>query len=830
MNIINYRCDMKTSGTLTKTIESCLRRFVKKSAMLLSMVVWITAFIYQTTLNADQAKISVNPNNRLHQVSPMLWGIFFEDINLSADGGIYPELVRNRSFEDSSDKPDHWQIKAPNNVKINSTIDTSRPINHINRRSLKIEVPQKPDSKIYIENRGYWGMAVEQGKDYEFSLYARAVDDFNGKLGIEICDSNQSPIVTGEITGIGGDWKKFSLILKSTKTEPKAFLRLSFQSSGVLWLDMVSLMPRETWKNHGLRKDLCEMLDGLKPAFVRFPGGCWVEGDDLEHSYRWKNTIGKIEHRKPLWNLWQYYATHGLGFHEYLQMCEDLGAEPLFVINCGMSHREVVPMDQMGQWVQDALDAIEYANGPTNTIWGGLRALNGHPAPFNLKYIEIGNENGGPAYNERYALFYDAIKSRCPEIKLVANVWGGVPNSRPLEIIDEHYYSGPEFFIKEAERYDRYDRNGPKVYVGEYAVTEGCGQGNLRGAIGEAAFMIGMERNSDVVIMASYAPLFANVNYKRWNPDLINFDSSRVYGLPSYYVQQLFSQNRGSVVLECSVESPTLSENPGKGKIGLGTWLTSAEFKDIKVVKGDKVLFESDFSSNLNGWQAISGKWSVNNAACYQSEIIENAQIHAGDVSWSDYSITLKARKISGSEGFLIMFNVLDDKNWTWWNIGGWGNKEHGIEFCKNGGKSSVGQHKPGFIETGKWYDIRIDINGQNIKCWLDGQLIHDVDYPRVRSLLASAVLNQPSNELILKVVNAAFTNVTSEINLNSARLASKKVKHIVLTGDPLAENSLEKPYNVIPKENELEITGHVFEYSFPGNSLSIFKLKLSEN
>jgi alpha-L-arabinofuranosidase len=235
-----------------------------------------------------------------------------------------------------------------------------------------------------------------------------------------------------------------------------------------------------------------------------------VEGDDMAHMYRWKETIGDIACRKPLFNIWGYSATHGLGYHEYLQLSEDLGAEPLFCINTGMSHREVVPLDQMGPWVQDALDAIEYANGPTNSIWGGLRAQNGHPEPFHMKYLEIGNENGGPAYHERWELFYGAIKAKHPGIQLIANVWGGYPTTLMPDVIDEHYYNNPEFFIQQAHKYDTYKRDGPKVFVGEYAVTQGTGQGNLRGAIGEAAFMTGLERNSDVVIMASYAPLFVN--------------------------------------------------------------------------------------------------------------------------------------------------------------------------------------------------------------------------------------------------------------------------------------------------------------------------------
>jgi alpha-L-arabinofuranosidase len=447
---------------------------------------------------------------------------------------------------------------------------------------------------------------------------------------------------------------------------------------------MVSLMPTKTWQNHGFRPDLAESIAALKPAFLRFPGGCWVEGDNMAHMYNWKKTIGNVDARTPLYNIWQYHATHGIGYHEYLQMAEDLGAEPLFCINAGMSHRENVPMDLMPLWVQDALDAIEYANGPTNSIWGGLRARNGHPAPFNLKYLEIGNENGHAAYRERWPLFVKAIKAKYPEIQLIANHWaGGYPTQPMPEIVDEHYYNTPEWFMRNAHHYDSYDRNGPKIFVGEYAVTRNTGKGNLRGAIGEAAFMTGMERNSDVVIMAAYAPLFCNANHKRWPVNLINFDSSRWFGIPSYYVQKMFAENRGDVTLPTKVEAPLAEEPPPAGCIGVGTWNTSAEFKDIQVTAPDgKILFRSDFSKNHERWRPLGdGKWFVQDGALRQTAEREFVRALAGDRSWTDYTLSLKARKISGREGFLILFHIGQDEDRTWWNLGGWNNTQHAIEL-----------------------------------------------------------------------------------------------------------------------------------------------------
>jgi alpha-L-arabinofuranosidase len=602
-------------------------------------------------------------------------------------------------------------------------------------------------------------------------------------------------------------------------------------AKGTVWLDMVSLFPMKTWKDrrNGLRPDLAGMLAGLRPSFVRFPGGCWVEGHDLKQAYRWKETIGDVSQRRNQWNLWQYYSTHGLGYLEYLILCEDLGAEPLFVINCGMSHTEVAPMDQMGQFIQDALDAIEYANGPTNSVWGALRARHGHPQPFHLKYVEIGNENGGPAYHERYAGMYQAIKARYPAINLVADEWGGVPTNAPVDIVDEHYYNTPEFFIQQAERYDRYDRRGPKIYVGEYAVTQGCGQGNLRAAVGEAAFMTGMERNSDVVIMASYAPLFVNVNYRKWNPDLIDFDSARVYGIPSYYVQQMFSQHRGDVVLPVTIELPPEgAPEPPRGRIGLGTWVTQAEYKDAQVTQGDRVLYTADFAQGASDWKAIRGQWKAEEGVYRQTSNAENVQAHAGDPGWSEYTYSLKARKLGGAEGFLVMFHVKDAQNWVWWNLGGWGNREHALELCQGGGKSILGNRVAGRIETGRWYDLRVELKGQNIKCHLDGKLVHDVSYPRLKPLYASATLTQAAKTVILKAVNVSKGELTARINLGSAaRLDSSAEVILLSSASPQDENSLEQPAKVAPVTRKVDVANGSARLALPGNSVAVCRFKL---
>ena len=774
-------------------------------------------------LRAAPATLAVEVDKPGHAISPTLYGIFFEDINCSADGGIYAEMVRNRSFEDSN-KPDWWEAVGNGPVNCELAVDSTQPVSTKNPHSLRVAIGKPGNGRAGVANNGYWGMGLAKGQTYALSLFARGGEGFAGPLTISLEGSEGTVYAQKSIQSLTPNWKRYQLTLKANATDPKARLAITATQPGTFWLDMVSLFPKRTWKNrpNGLRPDLAEMLAGLKPGFVRFPGGCWVEGDTMSLAYRWKQTIGDPSERRTQYNLWQYQATHGVGFHEYLQMCEDLGAEPLFVINCGMSHKEVVPLDKMGEFVQDALDAIEYANGPFTSACGAVRAKNGHPAPFNLKYMEIGNENGGNAYNERYGLFYDAIKAKYPQMHLVADEWSGRPTNRPIEIVDEHYYSTPEFFIANAGKYDSYDRAGRKVYVGEYAVTQGCGQGNLRAAVGEAAFMTGMERNSDVVLLASYAPLFANVHYKKWNPDLIDFDSSRVYGIPSYYVQQMFSANRGDVVLPVTVTAPEVVPAPRSGAIGVGTWRTQAEFKDIKVTRGNETLFTCDFADGTKGWRLHGGDWTVEGGALQQKALAENIRAFAGDKSWDNYTYSLKARKLGGAEGFLIPFLIKDEEAKAWWNIGGWGNTRHAIEL-----DGISGHDVEGSIETGKWYDIRIEVQGANVKCFLDGKLIHDASYQATKPLYAVASLAKRANEVILKVVNVSAADLETDLQLEGAKILPAATAIVLASDKPEDENTLEQPTRVKPVTRKLNDAGTAFRHTFPANSVTVLRLKL---
>jgi len=780
--------------------------------------------------HAQSPKITVDVAHPGHAISPMLWGVFFEDINLSADGGLYPELVRNRSFEGAS-QLDDWRFSSagPGRSEVSIVTGDGRakppvpPLNAFNRKSLRV----KAEGAFTLQNDGYWGMNLVAGDSYILKLALRG-EKYDGKLTATLLSGAGPVLASGTLSSPGKDWNYQTLVLTASGSDPKAKLEISGEGKGVLFLDMISLMPRKTWNDHGLRPDLAESVAALQPGFLRFPGGCWVEGEDLEHMYRWKKTVGAIDVREPLWNIWKYDATHGLGYHEYLQLAEDLGSEPLFCVNVGMSHREVVPMARMNEWVQDALDAIEYANGPTNSLWGGMRARAGHPAPFRLKYLEVGNENGGAAYRERWPLFVEAIHARYPEIQFIANHWqGGYPSAPRADIVDEHFYDTPEWFMRHATHFDTYDRTGPKIFVGEYAVTKNCGLGNLRGAIGEAAFMTGLERNSDHVVMASYAPLLVNLNHRAWNPDLINFDSARWYGLPSYHVQKMFAENRGDVSLPTTVESPLTQGAVQGGMIGVGTWNTAAEFKDIRVTAPDGgVLFESDFSNGAKGWRLLGAgaDWKVQDGALRQSAEKEFLRALAGKRDWTDYTLTLKARKLSGAEGFLVLFRIGGNEDRTWWNLGGWGNTADGIEA------DGTMDSKPGHIETGRWYDLRVVVRGRNVKCYLDGGLVHDVNYGgggKIASLYGVAATDRKSGDLIVKVVNASAEPLETEVDLSGAiHLTGQGTARVLTSASGADENSLQEPMKVSPKTEPIRFTGATLRRSFPGNSFTVLRLK----
>jgi alpha-N-arabinofuranosidase len=432
----------------------------------------------------------------------------------------------------------------------------------------------KPGNRAGVWNKGFWGMNLQMGETYNVSFYART----SGNKKMDVTVSLESPngkhiYASKKVSGVGGDWQKYECSFMSEQTDNMGRLSLTINQADSLWLDVVSMFPEKTYNHqkNGLRVDMMEKLADLKPAFIRFPGGAIVGGMNLDNRIQWKNSIGDIAHRKGTMNLWGYYTTNGLGYHEYLQMCEDLDADALWVCNPGFSDNyriaEYCKPDEVQFYVQEALDALEYALGPVTSEWGAKRAANGHSTPFPLKYIEIGNEAIGEIYRTNYKQFYDAIRLKYPQVKIICNyksIKDGV-----VEIKDDHKYGTPEEFIRDFNQYDKTDRKGPEIYVGEYGCTHNVGQGNLAGALAEAVYLMGLEKNSDIVTMSSYAPLFFHVNDNAWPVNMIGFDNQTVFGRTSYWVNYMLAQNRPDVILNVQAvdSSKTLFCTAGFDKI-----------------------------------------------------------------------------------------------------------------------------------------------------------------------------------------------------------------------------------------------------------------------
>jgi alpha-L-arabinofuranosidase len=532
------------------------------------------------------------------KINPAMWGIFFEDINFGADGGLYAELVKNGSFA-FPEPLMGWLKISPSLAKGELTVRADDPLTPGNPHYLRIY--SEGSAPFGISNTGFRRMGIDHTETYHFSIELRGMAG-TPTLKVQLVAADGSILDSQPLQQFAAGWKSYSVALHPAESDWGARLNILMEGKGTVDVDKVSLFPEHTWKSRpgGLRADMAQILADLKPGFLRFPGGCIVEGSDLSKRYQWKNTIGPVADRRLLINRWNYEFVHrptpdyfqsfGLGFYEFFQLCEDIGAQPLPILNCGMACQfnsgELCPMDQLEPFIQDALDLIEFANGPATSPWGAKRAAMGHSEPFHMKMLGIGNEQWGPQYIERLARFSKALKTQHPEISLVVSA-GPLPDDERFhylwpkfrelnaDIVDEHCYANPAWFFNNVNRYDHYDRNGPKVFFGEYAaqsvaMVSAKNRNNLECALAEAAFMTGLERNADVVRMASYAPLFGNADAWQWTPNLIWVDNHRIYGTPNYYAQQLFSRNRGDVVL------PIFNDEPA------GTHLFASAVRDDK--------------------------------------------------------------------------------------------------------------------------------------------------------------------------------------------------------------------------------------------------------
>lgn len=559
----------------------------------------VLALAAGSALQAQTNELVIQAGKPGAEIQPTMYGLFFEDINYAADGGLYAELVKNRSFE----FPQHfmgWKTFGKVSLKDDGPFER-------NPHYVRLAYAGHPHKQTGLDNEGFFGIGIKKGAEYRFSVWARVAEgETPAKIRVELADTKsmneQQAFVAADVTVDSKEWKKYQVILKPEVTNPKAILRIFLASRQTVDLEHISLFPVDTWQGHenGLRKDLVQALADIKPGVFRFPGGCIVEGTDIASRYDWKKSVGMVENRPLNENRWQYtfphrffpdyYQSYGLGFYEFFQLSEEIGAEPLPVLSCGLACQfqnpnmdAHVPLCDLESYIQDALDLIEFANGAVDTPWGKIRADMGHPAPFNLKLIGIGNEQWGKEYPEHLEPFVKAIRKKYPDIKIVGSsgpdsegeqfdyLWPEM-KSLKADLVDEHFYRPEAWFLSEGARYDNYDRKGPKVFAGEYACHgKGKKWNHFHASLLEAAFMTGLERNADIVHMATYAPLFAHVEGWQWRPDMIWFDNLNSVCTVSYYVQQLFATHKGTNVL-----SLTMNKKPVTGAEGQNGLFASA--------------------------------------------------------------------------------------------------------------------------------------------------------------------------------------------------------------------------------------------------------------
>ncbi|MBT2513797.1 alpha-L-arabinofuranosidase C-terminal domain-containing protein [Arthrobacter sp. ISL-30] len=804
-------------------------------------------------LNASAAPldrtITVNLDQKGPDIASTMYGGFYEDINQGADGGIYAELIQNRSFEfNSGDNRSFtpltaWEVLQRGSTGTARVVNDDERLNENNRNYLQVDATAAGvGAGVGVRNSGWnGGQNLEKGRKYDYSVWARTSNPGGTTLAVSLETAEGSTLDSTSIKVKSDTWTKYTVTLSPKSSAQLGRVVTLAQGTGTARMDMISLFPQDTWNGrpNGLRRDIAEKVADLNPGFLRFPGGCIVNTGSYDsysapnytraRTYQWKETIGPVEQRPANRNFWGYNQTYGLGYMEYFQWAEDLGAVPVPVVPVGVTgcgDNKMTP-DQatLDRYIQDTLDLIEFANGDGSTEWGAKRIEYGHPAPYNLTRIGLGNEEYKPEFKAYFTQFYNAVRAAHPEIEIIGNTgpFSQGPEFEDLsrfnaavgvDYVDEHYYNDPSWFLNNNHRYDSYDRNSYKMFLGEYA-SRGNKPAN---ALAEASYMTGLERNADVVQMASYAPLIANEANVQWRPDMIFFNGNSVSTTPNYEVQKLFMNNVGNSVVPTTQTNP-VQVAPISGSIGLSTWATAAKYDDVQVTGADGTgLFADDFSGTAGAWTGNgTGSWSIHDGAYVQSSSTAlNTLVTAGNPEWSNYTFQTKATKLSGSEGFLIAFGVKDTGNYYWWNLGGWNNTRSAVEKAVNGAKSNL-LEKAGRIETGKQYDIRIEVSGRTVKLYLDGTLWGSFTDEKSDPAYSVATKDAKTGETVVKVVNAQAEPADVGINVNGAAVSPNAA---VTTLTPTADGQ-----NMTSTASTFGGAGTSFNYRFEPNSVTFIRL-----
>lgn len=845
------------------------------------VLILATTILLGNAVSAQYAHIKINSDQLGAKVSPSLHGAFFEEISHGGEGGLYAELIQNRGFEDSqipkgdtikngqlipprtphysmgkgqvSDWWMPWTItsdypgwsQTDSSASMHLQLSDAYPLNKATPHSLKIDMLQS-GSKSALRNDGFWGINVQKGETYLLKFYLRNSGNYKGDVTASLMGGSGKVIVSKIfIVDSKNAWTQYTAELQPLVTDTKAHFEISFGGRGTVYLDFVSLFPKHTFKNrpNGLRADSAQKIADLKPAFLRWPGGCFVEGINIQSAPDWKETIGPVESRASTFSVWDYYTSNGFGYDEYLRFCEDIGAKALYVFNvgisCEMRSGTYVEGDSVQYYIQNALDAIEYAIGSPSTKWGAVRAKNGHPKPYPLAFVEVGNEQHGTLYAKRYNLFYDAIHAKFPQIKIIASMGIGdvdpvtLRDMRYVQYADEHSYKGAYWAMGNYDHFDRYSRGHDwKMYVGEYATNNGVGRGNMIASLSDAVYMMSMEKNSDLVKMSSYAPLLVNVNDEDWPVNLINFDNAHSFGRISYYLLKMMNENKATVNVKSELQleqSKIAKENAFKGGIGLATWDTHAAYKDIQVEENGQIVYRSDFIHHSDDWKGLRGRWSVKDSAFAQTADGAQTFAYLPNKDFTNYTIRMKAKKLGGYNGFIVPFAVQDTNTFKRIHIGAWVNAVTLVESVSNGydvGNLSSPARLPFKIEENKWYDITIKVMNDSLAAYIDDKLL--ITYKEPVKFFALAGKDEKANELVLKIVNAYASPYKTTVELSGVPNVGAKGKITVLSApDPNAENSFEFPTQYIPKTREVSNLGKSFDLQLEPYSISILRVKL---
>ena len=795
-----------------------------------------------------QSKITVRPDRVTGQLGD-LYGIFFEDLNHAADGGLYAEMVQNRSFEFCAvDNPSYHPLMAWEKIekkysRMQWWIQDSHPYSRRNPHYLVCEIFET-GMGAGVRNTGFTpGMYLQKGEKYRFSCLAAT--DGRGELPLRIVLENDEGRNLGQadiVVSNGTVWNHYEAEITAQETTTAGNLSIYIEAVGRLYLDMVSLFPQKTFmqQRNGLRADIATLLADLKPRFMRFPGGCLVHdgsinAEDRDSLYRWKNTVGVLEERPARRNNWGYNQTLGLGYYEYFCFCEEIGAKPLPVLPAGYDphHQRKVPFDQLDEWIQEALDLISFANDDASAQWGRIRCELGHPEPFGLEYIGIGNEEVGEGFFERYPYFHKAIKEKYPDIQIIASsgpfAAGGeyekgwnCARRNHADLVDEHYYMAPEWFLANHHRYDSFDEKDPRVFLGEYASW-----GNTwYNALIEASYMTGMERNSEKVGLACYAPLLCNVNYINWKPDMIWFDNHQAYGTANYYVQKLFMNHQGDDRIELEMtgidDSVTIQDDP-KGGFGLRT-------EPDTVVRYSQIMIEDIQNGTI--WKDSEVYFVGDNVEQYISAdpdarvVTEDILLHT--VESDHYIITVKGEMLYGRRGFMLQYGNRDEKNRYQWEIGGWQNMDSALTQDIDGRNSCLTQSSF-TVAADREYELKLEIEGRHLRAYIDGELIHEIHHApvKIEPLYTAASIDRQSGDVIVKLVNVQKRPIDTVLHMEGIEQA--KGTAYIMSGFALKdENSFAEPLKVSPREEEIQLTQGCCSCHIDGESVQVLRFQKS--